>query len=222
MRSDLIVAALAGLLVTGCSTAPKATDKVADTKPKLPAKAPDVYRVKLATTKGDIVVEVYREWAPNGASHFYDLAGMGYYDNVRFHRVLKKFIAQFGINGNPKLDQIYAALKIPDDPPKQKNRRGTLAFAKIGPGSRTTEVFINLSDNPALDQTGFVPFGKIVEGLEVADQISYLYGEIQPKGGGPDPAKIHQQGNSYLEQQYPRLDWIKTATVELVKEKATP
>lgn len=212
MRREWLVIACTLLTLAGCSGG---GEKKAETKaaPAATAKPPDKYKVKLETTKGDIVIEVHRDWSPYGADHFYDLVKSGFYDGVKFHRVLKKFIAQFGINGDPKTDQIYANMKIPDDPGKEKNRRGTVAFAKIGPNSRTAEVFINLTNNAMLDSTGFTPFGKIVEGLDVADQLAYVYGELQPKGGGPDPAKIHQIGNKYLESLFPRLDAIKKATI---------
>jgi peptidyl-prolyl cis-trans isomerase A (cyclophilin A) len=210
MQSRLLV--LLAALLAGCST-PPATEKKEPAKKAEKPKPPESYRVKLETTKGDIVIEVTRAWSPYGADHFYELVAAGFYDNVKFHRVLKKFIAQFGINGDPNTDRLYANLKIPDDPPKEKNRRGTVAFAKLGPNSRTTEVFINLANNAMLDTTGFTPFGKIVEGMEVADQLAYVYGELQPKGGGPDPTKIHLIGNKYLDSQYPRLDAIKKATI---------
>lgn len=176
-------------------------------------KPPEAYRVKLETTKGDIVIEVKREWSPRGSDHFWDLVKSRFYDGVKFHRVIRGFIAQFGINGNPKTHQLYAQLQIADDPLKLKNKRGTVAFAKLGPNTRTTEVYINLRDNPILDTTSFVPFGRVVEGLDVADQLSFMYGELGPKGAGPDPAKAATQGNEYLERQFPRLDAIKSATV---------
>ena len=205
----MTVAMLALLAACGGKVEEKKAPLKAVEKPKPPEK----YRVQLDTTKGMIVIEVQRAWSPYGADHFYELVKSGFYDGVKFHRVLKKFIAQFGINGDPKTGQLYANLKIPDDPAKEKNRRGTVAFARLGPGTRTTEVFINLANNTMLDTTGFTPFGKVVEGMDVADQLAYVYGELQPKGGGPDPAKIHQIGNKYLESQYPRLDAIRKATV---------
>lgn len=210
MRSKWITAALVTLLAA-CGA--KVEEKQAPIKTAGKPKPPENYRVRLDTTKGMIVIEVQRAWSPYGADHFYELVGSGFYDGVKFHRVLKKFIAQFGINGDPNTGQLYANLKIPDDPAREKNRRGTVAFARLGPGTRTTEVFINLANNAMLDTTGFTPFGKIVEGMDVADQLAYVYGELQPKGGGPDPAKLHQIGNKYLESQYPRLDAIRKASV---------
>lgn len=201
------------MLLTGCGGGASAPETVTAKRAAAKAPPPARYKVKLETTKGDIIIEVDRAWSPYGADHFHDLVTAGFYNGVKFHRVLKKFIAQFGINGDPKTGEIYANLKIPDDPVKGKNRRGTVAFAKIGPNSRTAEVFINLANNTMLDSTGFTPFGRIISGMEVADQLAYVYGELQPKGGGPDPARIHQIGNKYLESQYPRLDAIKKAAV---------
>ncbi len=174
---------------------------------------PPLYRVDLATTKGDIVIEVRREWSPRGADHFYELVTAGFYDGVKFHRVMKTFVAQFGINGDPKIGQLYSMMRIGDDPPALKNKRGTITYAKLGADSRTTEVFFNLRDNPVLDSTGFAPFGKIVEGLENADRLAYLYGELAPRGSGPDASRIHREGNVYLNRDFPRLDAITKATI---------
>ncbi|MEZ5355822.1 MAG: peptidylprolyl isomerase [Bryobacteraceae bacterium] len=211
MRNRIAVAAL--LALAGCgSTVDKTAEKKAPAEVKK-APPPAEYRVKLETTKGDIVIAVKREWAPLGADHFHRLVTSGFYDGVKFHRVLKKFIAQWGINGNPQTHQLYAMVRIADDPPKRKNKRGTVTFAKIGPNSRTTEVFINLRDNAQLDTTGFAPFGEVVEGMDVADTLTYLYGDLAPRGAGPDPVKAQQVGNVYLERDFPRLDAIEKASV---------
>ncbi len=199
------------LLSAACESAPKAESKAAAPVKKEPP--PPLYHVNLATTKGDIVIEVRREWSPRGADHFYELVTAGFYDGVKFHRVMKTFVAQFGINGDPKIDQLYSMMRIGDDPPTQKNKRGTITYAKLGADSRTTEVFFNLRDNPALDSTGFAPFGKIVEGLENADKLAYLYGELAPRGSGPDASRIHREGNVYLNRDFPRLDAITKATI---------
>ncbi len=205
------MAAAALLAVTGCvGTAEKAAQKKSEVQKAPP---PPEYRVKFETTKGDFVVQVKREWAPVGADHFHRLVSSGFYDGVKFHRVLKKFIAQWGINGNPQTHQLYAMVRISDDPPRRKNKRGTVTFAKVGPNSRTTEVFINLRDNAQLDSTGFAPFGEVVEGMDVADSLTYLYGDLAPRGAGPDPIKAQQVGNVYLERDFPRLDAIRKAAI---------
>ena len=206
MRWALFVAVL---LSCGCGETPKEAPKAAK-----PDHAPDSYRVKFETSKGDFIVEVTRAWAPRGADRFYELVTSRFYDGVRFHRVLRKFIAQFGVNGNPKTNELWRQMKILDDKPVEKNRRGTVAFAHLGPATRTTQVFINLADNRMLDSTNFVPFGKVVEGMDVVDQISFLYGELAPKGAGPDPTKTELLGNDYLQREFPRLDIIKRASIQ--------
>lgn len=201
-----MVAAFA-LFLVACGQAKKEEPK------KAPVKPPDQYRVKFDTTKGEFTIEVKREWSPRGADHFFELLQYKFYNGVRFHRTIRGFVAQFGINGNPKVNQIWALARIPDDPVRHKNRRGTITYAKLGPNSRTTQVFLNLRDNPELDSTGFAPFGKVVDGMDVVDKLAYLYGELKPRGHGPDPTKIEIEGNKYLDREYPRLDAIKSATV---------
>lgn len=214
MRNSLAVLAALTAFFSSCDSAgPPAKTPAAAVEMKKKEPPPASYRVKLETTKGDIVIDIDREWSPRGADHFHELVTAGFYDSVKFHRVMRTFVAQFGINGDPGTDQLYSTMRIPDDPPKLKNKRGTITYAKLGPDSRTTEVFINLRDNPVLDPTGFAPFGKVSQGMEVADQLSFLYGELQPRGNGPDPAKIHREGNAYLNRDFPRLDAIRKATI---------
>jgi peptidyl-prolyl cis-trans isomerase A (cyclophilin A) len=204
--------ALAALMLVSCGgPAPKTEERKTAVEEKK-APPPEVYKVRFETTKGDFVVQVKREWAPTGADHFHRLVTAGFYDGVKFHRVLKQFIAQWGINGSPQTHQLYAMVRISDDPPKQKNRRGTVTFAKIGPNSRTTEVFVNLRHNAQLDSTGFAPFGEVIEGMDVVDSLTYLYGDIAPRGAGPDPVKAQQIGNAYFERDFPRLDAIRKAS----------
>jgi cyclophilin family peptidyl-prolyl cis-trans isomerase len=187
--------------------------------PKPPTEPPDVYRVQFETTKGAFVVEVRRAWAPRGADHFYDLVTSNFYNGSRFHRVLYDFIAQFGVHADPKINAIWNTATIPDDPapsaPEASNRRGTVSFAKIGLNSRTTEVFINLKDNPDLDKQGFVPFGEVVEGMDVVDKLDSVYGELAPKGSGPNGARLATEGERYLATDFRRLDKILSAKVLL-------
>lgn len=214
MRSR--IAAIAGiLLLAACGGAPEPPKKAAEKKPELPKTPPEKFRVKLATTKGDIVIELARANAPKGVDHFYRLLSTGYYNDMRFHRVIRGFVAQFGISGIPVENQVWAMAKIPDDPVKLKNKRGTVTFAKIGPDSRTTQLFINLRDNLDLDASGFAPIGTVVEGMDVADKLAFLYGENRPRGGGPDPNRIQTEGNAYLDREFPRLDSIRKATIIL-------
>ncbi|MET0301074.1 MAG: peptidylprolyl isomerase [Methyloceanibacter sp.] len=179
----------------------------------LNAKAPAVYQAKFDTSKGPFVIEVHRDWAPRGADRFYNLVKNGFFDNARFFRVIEGFMVQFGINGDPKIAGVWRDADIKDDPVKQSNERGTITFATAGPNTRTTQVFINFADNAPLDGQGFSPFGKVVSGMEVVDSLYGGYGEGAPNGNGPDQGRIQSQGNAYLEQDFPKLDFIKTATI---------
>ena len=177
------------------------------------ATAPAVFRVRFATSTGDFVVEVHRDWSPLGADRFYNLARSGYFDGVRFFRVIAGFMGQFGIHGDPAVAAQWRGHRIQDDPVKQSNTRGMLSFAMAGPNTRTTQLFINLVDNSRLDASGFSPFGQVVEGMDVVDRLHSGYGEGAPNGRGPDQGRIQGEGNAYLEKDFPRLDYIKTARV---------
>ena len=176
--------------------------------------APATYKVRFDTTKGVFVVEVTRDWAPKGADRFYNLVKNGFYDNVRFFRVISGFMVQFGINGDPAIMARWRTAQIPDDQVTQSNKRGTITFATAGPGTRTSQVFINFNDNSNLDGMGFAPFGRIVSGMNVVDSINAEYGEGAPRGRGPDQSRIQNEGNAYLTKDFPRLDYIKKATIE--------
>ena len=176
--------------------------------------APAVYKAKFATSKGDFVVEVHRDWAPNGADRFYNLVKNGYFNDVRFFRVLDGFMAQFGINGEPSVSAVWRDANIKDDAVKQSNVRGTVTFATAGPNTRTTQVFINFGDNTGLDGQGFSPFGKVVSGMDVVDSLYSGYGEGAPNGHGPNQGVVQSMGNAYLAKAFPKLDYIKTATIE--------
>ena len=208
--SIVFAAALALSVVVGVSVA-RAGD-LSDPA-SLTEKAPAVYKAKFDTSKGAFVIEVHRDWAPNGADRFYNLVKNGFYNDVRFFRVLDGFMAQFGINGNPNLSAVWRDANIKDDPVKQSNTRGTVTFATSGPNSRTTQVFINFGDNAGLDGQGFSPFGKVVSGMDVVDALYGGYGEGAPRGDGPDQGRVQTQGNAYLEKAYPKLDYVKTATI---------
>jgi cyclophilin family peptidyl-prolyl cis-trans isomerase len=179
------------------------------------AKAPAEFRVHLQTTKGEIVIEVHRDWAPHGADRFYELVKAGYYDDVAFSRVRANQWAQWGINGDPRVSTAWRSRTIPDDPFKESNVRGTVAFAFAVPNGRTTQVFINLADNRAThDKEPFVPFGRVVQGMDVVDSLYSGYGENAGSGirsGKQGP--LFEQGNAYLRKEFPLLDYIKRATV---------
>lgn len=177
------------------------------------AAAPEVFKVKFETTQGDFVVEVHRAWAPLGAERFHQLVTRGYFDGCRFFRVIKGFMAQFGLNGDPKVTAAWRGNIIKDDPVKESNKKGYITFAMAGPNTRTTQLFINLVDNSRLDSSGFAPFGNVIEGMEVVEKLYSGYGEGAPRGQGPDQGQITARGESYLAANFPRLDSIKKATI---------
>ena len=181
------------------------------TPAQLTEKAPDSYKAKFDTTKGLVVIEVHREWAPLGADRFYNLVKNGFYDDIRFFRVLDGFMAQFGMHGDPSIQSAWGRSNFMDDPVKQSNKRGYVTFAKSSaPNSRSTQVFINFVDNASLDGQGFAPFGQVVEGMDKVDKLYSGYG----RQNVPDQGRITTEGNAYLAKEYPRLDYIKKATVE--------
>ena len=175
--------------------------------------APAQYKVKFSTSKGDFTIQVTREWAPRGADRFYNLVKGGFYNDVRFFRVISNFMAQFGMNGEPQVTAAWRNAKFQDDPVTQSNSRGMITFATSGPNSRTTQVFINFKDNANLDGMGFAPFGKVVEGMEVVDSLHSGYGEGAPRGRGPSQGQITAEGNEYLKRDFKELDFVKSATV---------
>ena len=180
----------------------------------LKEKAPATYKAKFDTSKGTFVIEVHRAWAPNGADRFYNLVKSGYYNDVRFFRVIKGFMVQFGISGNTDLNAVWREARIPDDDVTESNQRGYVSFATGGPNTRTTQVFINFGNNSGLDGQGFSPFGQVVSGMNVVDALYGGYGEGAPRGNGPDQGRLQGRGNAYLNADFPKLDYIKKATIE--------
>ena len=176
--------------------------------------APASYKVKFDTSKGAFVLQVTRAWAPLGADRFYNLVKSGFYDNVRFFRVISGFMVQFGISGDPAVMAGWRDAPIKDDPVTQSNKRGTITFAMAGPNTRTTQVFINFADNDRLDASGFSPFGRVLSGMDVVDKLNPEYGEGAPRGRGPDQSRMQREGNAYLAKDFPRLDFVKKATIE--------
>jgi peptidyl-prolyl cis-trans isomerase A (cyclophilin A) len=178
--------------------------------------APESYRVRLTTTKGDVVIEVTREWAPHGADRFFNLVGIGYYNDTAFYRVIDDFMAQFGAHGDPAVTRAWSAARLTDDPIAQRNTRGMVTFAAgAAPNTRTTQIFINYGDNSYLSRHGkFAPIGRVVEGMGVVDTLYSGYGEGAPRGRGPDQARIAREGNAYLKSAFPKLDYIIRATLE--------
>ena len=175
--------------------------------------APDVFQARFETSKGDFVIEVHRDWSPKGADRFYNLVANGYYDDVHFFRVMAGFMVQFGIHGDSEVSAVWRDQRIDDDPVLQSNARGFVSYAMGGANTRTTQIFINFGDNSRLDAMGFSPFGQVVEGMEVVDQLYSGYGDTQPRGAGPHPVAIQTRGNDYLDEDFPNLDFVRQATI---------
>jgi peptidyl-prolyl cis-trans isomerase A (cyclophilin A) len=211
----LIILVMSCVMATGCAVVSKSSLLLEPDARQLNRRAPEMFKARLETSKGDIIVEVRRSWAPYGADRFYNLVRGGYYDEARFFRIIQGRWAQFGINGDSRIANLWRTNFIPDDPAGQSNVRGTVAFAFALPKGRTTQVFINLRDNSAThDREPFVPFGKVIAGMDVADVLNAEYGESA--GGGIRGGKqgpIFQGGNKYLEEHFPHLDFIKRADV---------
>jgi cyclophilin family peptidyl-prolyl cis-trans isomerase len=169
--------------------------------------APDKFRVKFETSCGDFTVEVQRNWAPLGADRFHELVQAGFYDECRFFRVVPGFVVQWGMNGDPAVYAKWKDREIKDDKVTQSNREGMITFASRGPNTRTCQLFINLADNERLDDLGFAPFGKVVEGLDVVKKITSEYGQR------PQQPLIQEEGNAYLKKEFPKMDYIQKATV---------
>jgi peptidyl-prolyl cis-trans isomerase A (cyclophilin A) len=178
------------------------------------AAAPPVALVRLETSKGPVDIEVTRAWAPRGADRFVALARHGYYDDARFFRITRGRWIQFGINGDPAIAQAWRSRTIPDDPFRESNVRGTVAFAFAVPNGRTTQVFFNLADNsPTHDKEPFTPFGRVIRGMEIVDSFNgeHAEGPGGIRAGGQDP--FFKGGNAWLDAQFPRLDYIRRAVV---------
>ena len=221
----LCVAALQALFLIGCSKPseqPKTAEEKAPPAEKAPApapppaeqpkpaahEAPATFKVRFDTSKGPIVVEVHRDWAPIGADHFYQLVKSGYYDGARFFRVVPNFVVQFGLAASPAVTRKWDK-PIKDDPVSQTNRVGSIVYATAGPNTRTTQLFINLRSNQNLDSDGFAPFGMVTgDGMNVVQQI------YSGDGERPDQDAITHQGNAYLNASFPKLDYIRKATIE--------
>jgi cyclophilin family peptidyl-prolyl cis-trans isomerase len=177
-------------------------------------RSPDVFRVRTETSKGIFVIEARRELAPHGCDRIYNLVRAGFFDDSRFFRIRRGVFAQFGIPGDPAVAAVWQGETIPDDRVRGSNTRGAVAYAMTGPDTRTTQLFINLSDNSSLDAEGFAPIGRVIEGMEVVDRLYAEYAE-EPGGGmrGGKQAKIFSGGNSYLDWEFPLLDRLLHATV---------
>lgn len=227
------MAALCGLLVPAVGCGPPGPDSPASAEsnrdvlldpshPSWSEPAPDTFYATFETTRGRFVVEVVRAWAPIGADRFHNLIRHGYYDDARFHRVVPGFITQWGVAGDPDVAETWYARGMPDDPVVASNERGTIAYAFTEPGTRSTQVYISMVDNSRLDEQGFAPFGRVVEGMEsVVDSIYSGYGE--ESGGGVrrgDQSRIVEEGNPWLDGAFPELDQLLRARVTTARPPA--
>ena len=210
----LAVVAVGVSALAGCERSPRQSNPSYMPRPDQPApRAPETFRVRFETSRGPFVVEAHRSWSPHGVDRFYQLVSSGFYDGVRFFRVIPGFVAQFGIHGDPTVAAAWENMVIPDDSVVQSNIRGTISFATAGPNTRTTQLFINYRDNVALDRMGFSPIATVIEGMNVVDSLYGGYGDGPPDGRGPDQGRITREGNRYLEREFPKLDFIRTARV---------
>jgi peptidyl-prolyl cis-trans isomerase A (cyclophilin A) len=175
--------------------------------------APAEFQVRLETTKGDILLQVTREWAPLGADRFYNLVKAGFYDGMAFHRVLDDFVAEWGIHGDPWVNAAWRQALMADEPVRQSNTRGRVVFSKSTPNSRTVQLFINLKDNLSLDGQGFSPFGEVLEGMDVVESLYKEYGDGPPRGEGVYQAMAIARGDEYLNEEFPLLDRIERAVL---------
>ena len=176
--------------------------------------APPVSHLRFETTRGVFVLRLVRDWGPVGADRFYNLARLGYYDDTRFHRVNSNYIAQFGVHGDPAVNVAWQDRYLEDDPPRSTNTRGTFAFAMKGPKTRTTQIYINLADNPRSDAEAFTILGTVIEGMSVLDSLYAGYGERSGSGvrqGRQGP--LLTGGNAYMDREFPLLDRIVRVTV---------
>ena len=174
---------------------------------KFTAQSPDSFAVHVVTSRGAFDLTVHRSWSPLGADRLYYLFSNGYYDGIRFFRVVPGFMAQFGMSGDTAVERVWKDLNLRDEPVTHSNKRGTLTFADAGPDTRSAQLFINFADNAPLDKSGFTPVGAVTNGMPVVDSIYSGYGE------SPDQTRINMEGNAYLAREFPKLDYIVTAHV---------
>lgn len=206
--------AMPAMAVDNTKTKSKAKDAVSATKKMTKKgkaakleKTPETFKATFETTKGKFVVEAVHDWSPKGVDRFYQLVQEGFFKDIAFFRVVNNFVVQFGIHGDPNVSKVWREKTFPDDKVKESNKTGYISFATAGPGTRTTQLFVNLRDNTNLDGMGFSPFAKVVEGLDVVKKITGEYGE------SPNQAKIQSEGNAYLKKEFPKLDYIKSVTI---------
>ncbi len=212
----------AGALACGGERRPAEGAPEVGLPPAATSEAPATFAVRFETSKGAFTLRAHRAWAPRGVDRLYNLVQSGFFDNTRFFRTVTGFMVQFGVHGDPAVNAAWENLAIPDDSVAQSNSRGRMSFAMAGPGTRTTQVFINLVDNRSLDEMGFAPVGEVTDGMAVIDSLYAGYGDGPPSGFGPDQMRLMREGNAYLEREFPRLDFIRTARLVTDAPAAAP
>jgi peptidyl-prolyl cis-trans isomerase A (cyclophilin A) len=206
MKRSISMFATLTMLAAAAAVAGQASLK---TPSSLTEEAPATYKAAFDTSVGKFVITVHRAWAPLGADRFFNLVKNGFFDETRFFRVVPNFMVQFGINGDPAIASAWMPARLKDDPASgHSNKKGLVTFATSGPNSRTTQVFINFKDNGFLDSQGFTPFGEVTAGMDVVEKITDQYGEK------PNQGQIQSAGNTYLKASFPKLDYVKKATIE--------
>ena len=209
-----LVAALALVAARGVTAKQEGAAGALANPATLKETAPATYTANFDTSAGAFVITVNREWAPHGADRFFNLVKNGFFNDVRFFRAIPNFMVQFGIHGTPSVATAWRSARLPVDKVVQSNRRGFVTYAMSGsPDTRTTQVFINFGDNANLDKLGFAPFGQVTSGMDVVDKIYTGYGEGAPRGSGPDQGRLQAEGNAYLMKSFPKLDYVKSATI---------
>ncbi|MEO0896154.1 MAG: peptidylprolyl isomerase [Bacteroidota bacterium] len=178
-------------------------------------KAPEKFLIKMYTSRGDVVLEAIRNWSPVGVDRLYQLVQTHYFDSSYIFRVQPDYVAQFGIAAQPGVSNFWHKRPIEDEPLKYSNLKGTVSFAREGPKSRDAQLFINLVDNPKLDTInfmnleGFPPIARVIEGWDAINDWNGQYG-FEPAN---HQEKIYKQGNAFLENFYPGLDYIIKAEI---------
>ena len=217
IRRSLMSAVVAAVVIAAAATVSteQAKPSAALSNPAaLKETAPATFTANFDTSAGPFVITVHRDWAPNGADRFYNLVKNGFFNDVRFFRAIPNFMVQFGIHGDPASLRAVAQRPAPVDKVVQSNKRGFITYAMGGtPDTRTTQMFINFKDNANLDKLGFAPFGEVTTGMDVVDKIYTGYGEGAPSGKGPEQGRVQAEGNAYLMKDFPKLDYVKSATI---------
>ena len=211
MKNAILV--LAAVLATACGQ--NTSSGSALTPPGPDPRAPEVFDVEFETSKGSFTVRATRAWSPLGVDRFHRLVSIGYYDRTKFFRVLPDYIAQWGMHGDSAVNAFWSSRTFADEPATQQNAEATVVFAKGGPNTRSTHLFVNLKDNSArLNPLGFAPIGRVTTGMPAVRALFSSYGDGPPSGNGPSQGRIAREGNRYLERSYPALDSIIRARVK--------